>query len=468
MRSLDRPDDPYQPINDLLADAEFWELYRTTLREQLTDTFIGIWLAGARAGESIYAISQSKKVFDFEHASIFFSTLQEIAEQAIGDYVVEVTDSFALATYQTISDSVTLARQTGAGIAHVVDQISHLFSRSRAQVIAVTETTRLYGQGAMATYNVLGATGWLWQTVEDALVDDTCQANSQKRFPMSTRFEPAHPNCRCFPLPLTGFSPPISRYPDVENWNRTEGEVDAEKFITGSLRKNYDKMTPAQQAEFRSELGAGKTLNYSYLDPRTGMLTTVDILNPEKYPLSSIETMMSSIADLQQSHPPPKPLRISVAKLQEGTLGMTQRPMSMFDSSAMFISERTMLGEPAPSYRTEWTARAAYDVEEIEYIARHEWAHAIDTVDTTPYVPTENINGIRTNIRVSGYGNSDGREWIAEAFVDYTVNKYPVDPEVASAVDEWLGLTYSRSSYKPPKYVPVANPFATIPSGGAP
>ncbi|MHC4617405.1 MAG: phage portal protein [Planctomycetota bacterium] len=88
-------------------------------------------------------------------------------------------------------------------------------SRSRARLIAQTETTRAFTEGNFERWRQLGVTEAQWRTQRDSDVDDEiCRplhgviGNIVEGWvnPKDGRTYriPAHPGCRCFPRPITG------------------------------------------------------------------------------------------------------------------------------------------------------------------------------------------------------------------------------------------------------------------------
>lgn len=127
--------------------------------------------------------------------------LARLAEDAINDYVPELSRGISETTYDAIKGAVVMARSEGSGSIEVQRAIDHLFSPERAQRVAITETTRLFGKGSQAVYREQGVTGWQWSTCNDPWVCPICEALEDEVFEADDEFEPAHVNCRCFPRP---------------------------------------------------------------------------------------------------------------------------------------------------------------------------------------------------------------------------------------------------------------------------
>lgn len=188
----------------LAKNKKFWTAFEKQMSEALEPIFVKLFLAGANAAHKLAKDSATKAeqpALDLP-PRFDFNDLDDIAEAAMRKYSGAVAGELADTTQKQIGEAVIRARRDGTGSAGVLRSIEHLFSPARAKAIAVTETTRLFGRGAQATYTALGASGWEWQTVEDDLVDEVCEALDGKQFDMDETFEPAHVNCRCFPRPV--------------------------------------------------------------------------------------------------------------------------------------------------------------------------------------------------------------------------------------------------------------------------
>ena len=85
----------------------------------------------------------------------------------------------------------------------------HLFSRSRAGAIAVTEVTRAYAEGNTAAWKASKVVqGKEWMTAYDEAACPLCRPLSGKIVKLNEAFDgrimnpPAHPRCRCWVVPV--------------------------------------------------------------------------------------------------------------------------------------------------------------------------------------------------------------------------------------------------------------------------
>lgn len=220
-------------------DVRFWNELRAVMMGHLLPMFREAFLVGAVLGAGqrpavtrpattallafrsildAHAIIAAKQIdapegrtelpFDFE-------AIAAASDEVIQSYADEWWSTFRQSTQDGLRAAIRRADANGLGIQSVIDDIEPLFGRVRATRIAVSETTTLVGQGAQETYRRAGFGEWEWRTVRDARVDPTCDALDKKRFPITTAFQRAHPNCRCFPVPAgppsIGIAPPTTR-----------------------------------------------------------------------------------------------------------------------------------------------------------------------------------------------------------------------------------------------------------------
>jgi len=93
--------------------------------------------------------------------------------------------------------------QSGAPLSNLTKQLTPLFGRARANVIAATETTRMYADGNTIGYSAAGVTMVEWRTSRDERVCQICLPLHGDKFAIGTERPPAHVSCRCSIVPVT-------------------------------------------------------------------------------------------------------------------------------------------------------------------------------------------------------------------------------------------------------------------------
>lgn len=100
----------------------------------------------------------------------------------------------------------------GATVGDLEKQLAPAFGPTRANLIAVTETTRAYSQGNQIAFQEAGIEYWRWNTTRDDLVCPVCSPLHRKVVAIGEPFTvvkgkaimapPAHPGCRCAISPV--------------------------------------------------------------------------------------------------------------------------------------------------------------------------------------------------------------------------------------------------------------------------
>lgn len=188
---------------DILTDDDFWDDLEATIKSRMLPRFREIFDAGVDAAKGVNvpgyrAPARGQRDFlDPDPAA-----LDDVAGQMFRNYTDDWWNGIEQTTREQLRQAIIRSSQNGTGVRQVIRDIRPLFGEVRARRIAVTETTRLFGRGAQATYRASGLGGWIWQTVEDGRVCPTCDGLSGNEYTIDQDFDPAHVTCRCFPRPL--------------------------------------------------------------------------------------------------------------------------------------------------------------------------------------------------------------------------------------------------------------------------
>lgn len=128
--------------------------------------------------------------------------LTNTADEYVANYVDSWWNGLKSTAQQQLRESIFRAIANGGGSPAVARDLEGIFGRRRAETIAVTEVTRLMGQGAQLQYQRAGFDFWEWRTANDARVDPVCQSMAGGGpYYIGQPFAPAHPRCRCWPVP---------------------------------------------------------------------------------------------------------------------------------------------------------------------------------------------------------------------------------------------------------------------------
>lgn len=116
----------------------------------------------------------------------------------------------------------------GVGPREVARQLRRLFgvAQWQAERIARTEMLKVYRAAALEQYaaNSDIVRGWVWMSTLSSRTCLNCLSRHGSEWPMTTRFFPGHPSCRCSPAPLLrGADNPIAT--SGASWFETQPEV---------------------------------------------------------------------------------------------------------------------------------------------------------------------------------------------------------------------------------------------------
>lgn len=198
---------------EALSDEALWAELKAIMLEAVTPAMREIFDQGAAAARHIRPRRRRRRglralaarVFG-QKAPDFLDPPDDIFDNVAGEIFRTYQDAWWAqlenTTREGLRTAIAAAAQDGTGTPGVIEAIEPLFGERRARLIGVTETTRLYGRGAQATFRASGLRSWMWQTDEDDRVCEECDALDGEEFSMDEEFDPAHPDCRCFPLPL--------------------------------------------------------------------------------------------------------------------------------------------------------------------------------------------------------------------------------------------------------------------------
>lgn len=224
------------PLEAVLTDEALWADIRRVMIRRVRPLFREAFLIGAVLGaQQRPSRSRDKGLADLADL-IWTAHVKQVdpplnpelpfdldavvaaSDDIIDSYTDNWWNALDATTRERLRSSIRRAEQQGLGVGAVLDDIEPMFGPARAELIAVSETTNLMGQGAQETYRRAGFGEWEWRTVRDARVDPICESRDRQRFPMTQQFERAHPRCRCWPVPAgeaTATAVPLEAPPEL-------------------------------------------------------------------------------------------------------------------------------------------------------------------------------------------------------------------------------------------------------------
>lgn len=190
-----------------ITDAEIldWEARLLSGRAKFRDVLERVLIDSVDLGASI-AFDQLAGVgimFDYTLAN---TAARDWANRYVGQLITQIDET----TRRAVQEAVTRYIGNGESLQNLVSDLQGTgFSRRRARLIAMTETTRAYAEGSTLSYEQSGVVKeFEWRTANDERVCPTCGGNAGKRFPLNGLTKPpAHPGCRCGMAPVVDLSP---------------------------------------------------------------------------------------------------------------------------------------------------------------------------------------------------------------------------------------------------------------------
>lgn len=170
-------------------------------------------LAGAAAGQA--ALERNRPADPQQPVKatlrVDWKLLAEEALAFIRNYLPTLIRRIDQTTMERVRAAIEQWIISGQPLDTLRDTLTPMFNDSRrAELIAQTETTRVYNEGAYTRWQNAGVTQGRWITVKDNLVCPTCVALDGQIANLSQGWvlngtlyrAPAHPGCRCFARPV--------------------------------------------------------------------------------------------------------------------------------------------------------------------------------------------------------------------------------------------------------------------------
>jgi len=176
---------------------EFWDNEDKLMWEALSADYARMLRNGALGG--VAALPASAQAF------VSWDLINQWAMEYARQYRFEWIRGINRSTRDYISTAITDWIESGARLQSLEDVLKLKFNDARAEMIASTETTRLYAKGNKLAWDSTGVIEeFRWMTAVDERVCEICGPNHNQTFPLSQMDEliPAHPRCRCWGQPV--------------------------------------------------------------------------------------------------------------------------------------------------------------------------------------------------------------------------------------------------------------------------
>jgi len=183
-------------LSDVPADQTFWDEQKAAFFEQ----------AGPATQDALMAAAAQASSFGL--AADFDLINQGVLEftRTFGD---EWWGRLEGTTREGLRAAIGANISTGAPLSNLKKSLEPLFGKTRADMIASTETTRLYAEGNSIAYRAAGVTQLEFRTAREfhlgkGGVCDLCAGRDGEKFPIDDAASrpPLHVRCRCFVVPV--------------------------------------------------------------------------------------------------------------------------------------------------------------------------------------------------------------------------------------------------------------------------
>ena len=185
-------------------ESKFWEEEERLLWLAILPMFIDIYADGAEGALALLPAGVDQLVnYDLvNQAALDYARLYRYGQ------IKGITDT----TRKQVQEAIAEWIRSGDPLSTLEAKLSPIFGKVRAQMIASTETTRIF---ASANKNTFESTGFVsefrWMTTQDDRVCPICAPRDQQVYNMNEEHPPAHPRCRCWIQPVVNIAQAVRR-----------------------------------------------------------------------------------------------------------------------------------------------------------------------------------------------------------------------------------------------------------------
>lgn len=180
-----------------IKSDEFWKQIEEEMWDEIAVVVVSIILAGIDGGAALLP-SSAQSIIKFD---TLYSAVREYAEEYRFNLIRGINDTTRVQTIAAIDEWL----DSGKPLSKLEDALVPIFGESRAEKIAVTETTRLFARGNQAAWESTGLVSSVtWMTANDDRVCDVCDGLDGSIIGVGDidAMPPLHVNCRCYLQPV--------------------------------------------------------------------------------------------------------------------------------------------------------------------------------------------------------------------------------------------------------------------------
>jgi SPP1 gp7 family putative phage head morphogenesis protein len=175
----------------------FWDNEEGALWSVLVSTFVETMMDGFQGGIDLLPPNIAVLI-DFD---VVNQAALDYARRYRYEWIKSIMETTRAQVQQAISDWI----QSGAPLPDLQATLTPIFGPMRAEMIAVTEVTRVYQEANVASWESTGFVDEVnYRTAKDDKVCPICSPLDGKTLPIkdTTDHPPKHVRCRCFTVPV--------------------------------------------------------------------------------------------------------------------------------------------------------------------------------------------------------------------------------------------------------------------------
>lgn len=178
-----------------IYEDRFWQEMDSAMWDEVAEIMIVTLLAGVEGGTNLLPANVQQTV-DYDYINKY---VMEFAKTYRYTWIKGITDVTRESTQKAIADWL----QSGSPLPALEAALTPIYGQSRAERIAITETTRVIAEGNQQAWQSTGLVEDVqWMTANDEKVCPICGELDGQTFPLNDISPPAHPQCRCWVQPI--------------------------------------------------------------------------------------------------------------------------------------------------------------------------------------------------------------------------------------------------------------------------
>lgn len=190
---------PAETKQDAAVPASFWRTEAAILSDVVFELVEETALQATESGAALLQQLLGAAVeIDLD---LLATAAMEYAEEYTFELVSLLTETGQAALQQEFADWIL----SGDPLPALIDNLTMMFGPVRAEMIGVTETTRIFFDSNVLAWKEYGVDKYRFNTAFDDIVCPICEPDNGKVFDLddTENYAPRHVRCRCWGQPVT-------------------------------------------------------------------------------------------------------------------------------------------------------------------------------------------------------------------------------------------------------------------------